>query len=74
MVEATTASLKERAKLLHSERAAAEQRVQAIAAQLDSMPGKPGLQGKLVDAKACIRHTCIQSRVIVCGAMLQRLR
>lgn len=52
MVEASTRSLKERATLLQSERAAAETRVQDIASQLDSMPGKPGLHGKLVDAEA----------------------
>jgi hypothetical protein len=49
MVEATTAALTARAKELDQKRRATEQRLQDIVAELDSMPGAPGLTEKLVD-------------------------
>jgi hypothetical protein len=49
MVEATTAALTARAKELDLKRNANEQRLLDIEAELDSMPGAPGLKGKLVD-------------------------
>ena len=49
MVEASLQSLKQTAKELDQRKAAAERRLQAIAAELDGLPGKPGLSGKLTD-------------------------
>jgi uncharacterized protein YukE len=58
MVEATTAALTARAKQLDQKRRATEQRLQDIEAELSSMPGAPGLKGKLVDDEV----RCVYSR------------
>jgi hypothetical protein len=63
MVEATTDSLKERAQVLHGKVKATEHRLAEIAQELGSMPGKPGLDGKLVDGevRGCMFVCCARA-------------